>query len=66
MAQLTAKEAAERLGLHPSRVRVFCRTGRIRGATKKGRDWLMSEAAVDAFAEKERRIGRPRSPSDET
>lgn len=62
MAQITAKEAAVRLGLHPSRIRVFCREGRIRGATKLGRDWVMTEAALDAFDRKERKRGRPRNP----
>lgn len=61
MAQITVNEAAARLGLHPSRVRIFCRDGRIRGATKLGRDWVMTEAALDAFEKKERPHGRPRN-----
>lgn len=38
---LTAEQAAEILGVTPRRVRTLCRAGRIVGARKIGRDWII-------------------------
>lgn len=38
---ITIAEAAQRLGLDPSRVRVLCRQRRIPGAKLLGRVWML-------------------------
>ncbi len=57
---LTTEEAAERLGLDGSRVRRLCAEGRL--GRKIGRNWAISEADLQRFAQEERRPGRP--PAD--
>lgn len=47
MINLTAKQAAERLGVDPSRVRVLCRSGRL--GRKFGHIWLITDADVAAY-----------------
>ena len=42
-AYLTAKEAAAKLGLSYPRIRQLLRQGRIEGAVKPQRDWLIPE-----------------------
>lgn len=51
-------EAAMRLGIDPSLVRVYCRDGRIK-ATRTTAGWVISEAALQSFERKERKRGRP-------
>jgi len=38
---LTTKQASELWGITQRRVAIFCETGRIEGAVKAGRTWLM-------------------------
>ena len=38
---VTVEEAATETGYHKSHIRLLCRTGRIEGATKVGRDWMV-------------------------
>ena len=38
---LTINEVAEKWGITPRRVRVLCKTGRIKGASKLGREWAI-------------------------
>lgn len=45
---LTLAEAAVQLGLSDSRVRLLCKQGRIAGAVKLGRAWLLPSAPVIA------------------
>ena len=40
-ALATTKEAAAELGVSESRIRQLCIAGRIVGAYKQGRDWVM-------------------------
>lgn len=54
---LTVKEVAARLNLTPVRVRMLIKAGRL-PAQKVGRDWLITERALNAFSP--RPVGRPR------
>lgn len=54
----TVAEAAERLGLDPSLVRVYCREGRIK-ADHFGKSWRISEAALVRFEANRPKRGRP-------
>jgi excisionase family DNA binding protein len=47
---LTLKEAAEDSGLSPATLRVQIHNGRL-VAVKRGRDWLVSPAALQAYLE---------------
>ncbi len=40
---LTVRQAAERWGLHPTRIHALIHAGRIPGAIKPGHDWLIPE-----------------------
>jgi hypothetical protein len=51
----TIAKAAEALGLDPSWLRLMCRTGRVKGAAKHGRDWMLPPGARVIA----RRMGRP-------
>lgn len=59
MTLLTTEETAQRLGVHPSRVRVLAREGRL-PAQQVGRAWVFRPADVERFAAQERRPGRPK------
>lgn len=48
---LTTTEYAHRLGINPSRVRQLLAEGRIPGARKHGRDWLIPADARPTEAE---------------
>ena len=56
MKLLTAKQAAEILGVHHSRVRVLIREGRL-PAQKLGREWIIMESDLEKV--KDRKPGRP-------
>jgi excisionase family DNA binding protein len=56
MTLLTTFQVATRLGISVRRVQALIQAGRLR-ATKVGRDWLITEAALVAVAV--RRPGRP-------
>jgi excisionase family DNA binding protein len=57
MKLLSAKQAAEILGVHHSRVRVLIRQGRL-PAQKVGRDWVILEPDLELV--KDRKSGRPK------
>ena len=57
MKLLTAKQAAEILGVHHSRVRVLIREGRL-PAQKVGRDWVIMEPDLELV--RVRKPGRPK------
>lgn len=40
---LTTIEAGQRLGITPARIRQLCQAGRIVGAQKVGRDWVIPD-----------------------
>jgi len=42
----TVEEFAQDAGVSPRRIRVICRQGRIPGAYKHGRDWMIPAAAT--------------------
>jgi excisionase family DNA binding protein len=46
---MTLQEAAERLGVSPSTLRVQLWKGKLRG-TKRGRDWWITPAEVERYA----------------
>jgi excisionase family DNA binding protein len=58
---MTLTEAAERLGVAPSTLRVQLWKGKLRG-TKRGRDWWITPAEVDRYAaESGRNVNRCKS-----
>jgi excisionase family DNA binding protein len=55
---MTLTEAADRLGVSPSTLRVQLWKGKLRG-TKRGRDWWITPAEVARYAaESGRKVGR--------
>ncbi len=46
MEYLTVKEMGEKWGVTSRMVNVYCSTGRIPGAIKKGNLWLVPEEAI--------------------
>lgn len=62
---ITVNEAAERLGVSPSRVRALIKSGALH-ADKKGRQWLIPEGEVNARAKGSVRAGRPAASTAET
>ena len=54
---LSVAEAAQRLSMDESQLRLFLRQGRIAGE-KFGRDWMIPESALAQFKPQKR--GRPR------
>lgn len=52
-------ETAEILGLQPARTRELCRQGRLPGAQKIGRDWIVPESGIKAY--KPGAPGRPKA-----
>jgi excisionase family DNA binding protein len=54
---ISAKEAAERLGLSWSMVRRYCQEGRL--GQRVGGVWVLAKAEVDAFSAEPRKHGRP-------
>jgi len=55
---IDTKEAAKKLGVSPQMVLRYIKQGRLGGARKYGRDYLIFEYFVDTF--QKRRVGRPR------
>ena len=62
MKLLTAKQAAQILGVDSSRVRVLIRKGRL-PAQKVGRDWVILEPDLELV--KDRKPGRPKKQKGE-
>lgn len=56
---LSVNQAAQQLGITPQLVRRYCERGRIK-AEKVGRDWVITQAALNSFARKPRKMGRPK------
>ncbi len=57
---MTTGEAAVELGISERRVRALITDGRLK-AERIGRDWIITERALDAV--RERKPGRPRKDS---
>lgn len=55
---LSVAEVAEEMGVHPSRVKALLQEGRLAGARKIGRDWIVPRVALELFNPKPE--GRPR------
>jgi len=55
---LSVKEAAERLGVGVSRIRILIKDGRLPAAKPGGRDWIIQEKHLKLVAN--RPTGRPR------
>ena len=53
---ITTREAADLTGYHTVHIRRLIRDGHIRGR-KFGRDWLLLESSLLAYAEKMTRLG---------
>lgn len=56
--EMTVPQAADFLGLTPGRVRALCQREQLQ-ARKVGRDWLIREDAVKAWAAQPHTAGRP-------
>lgn len=56
---ITTRQAAERLGISPRRIRQLIKSGQL-SATKAGRDWLIDSDSLDSLVKVHRRVGRPR------
>ena len=63
--QIGTKEAADRIGIDESGVRRYIRLGVLAGE-KFGRDWMMAEADVLAFAKSRPLGGFPRGIKPKT
>jgi len=59
---VTVRQACGVLGLSRVRVASFCRSGRLSGATRMGRMWVIPGRSLAVFARLERPPGRPRQP----
>ena len=53
MAFQTAKEAADRLGVTIRAVQKWAKEGKLDGAKKVGRDWMIPEEAISALLPQE-------------
>lgn len=62
MRLFTVEEAADELGIAVTTLRYHCQRGNI-PAEKHGRDWVITQDALDWFRENKRDPGRP--PKDE-
>lgn len=58
MGLISTKEAAERLGVHRSRVLVLIKSGRL-PARRVGTTWVIDEADLELPSVRERRTGYP-------
>lgn len=56
---LTTRQAAERLGVTPRRIRQLIKSGQL-FATMAGRDWLVDSESLDSLVKVHRRAGRPK------
>jgi excisionase family DNA binding protein len=54
MGGVTLKEAAERLGLSPTTLRLQILKGKLK-ATKRGRDWWVTPKEVERYSQEHRR-----------
>ena len=46
---LSSTEAAEAMQKHRSQVQALCRQGKLEGAIKRGRDWLIPRASAENY-----------------
>lgn len=57
--EFTLREAAQYSGLNAATLRVLLNTGERLKGRKKGRDWLVSQAALDQYLASRSSSGRP-------
>ena len=53
---ITVQEAAEKWGITPRQVQFLCKNGRIKGAARMSRIWIIPDTAEKPTADKNRRI----------
>ena len=46
MEFITASQAAEKWGVSPRRVQILCNNGRVKGAYKFGKQWMIPSTAI--------------------
>jgi len=63
MNLITTAEAAERLDLSQRWIREMCKAGRIK-AQLVSHVYLIDPASLEAFAQEERKRGRPAQPAE--
>ncbi len=61
MAFQTAKEAADRLGVTVRAIQKWAKEGRLDGAKKVGRDWMIPKEAIDALLPEEEKPQPPKA-----
>ena len=54
---ITVQEAADKWGISPRQVQILCKAGRIDGATRMSRIWIIPDKAEKPTADK-RKAGR--------
>jgi excisionase family DNA binding protein len=54
---LTTEQAAPLVGLSPAHLRRLCAEGKVRGAQKLGKTWLVAESSL-------RQVARQRAPKE--
>lgn len=54
---ITVQEAADKWGITPRQVQILCKAGRIDGATRLSRIWIIPDKAAKPTADK-RKAGR--------
>jgi hypothetical protein len=54
---ITVQEAADKWGITPRQVQILCKAGRIDGATRMSRIWIIPDKAEKPTADK-RKAGR--------
>ena len=54
---ITVQEAADKWGITPRQVQILCKAGRIDGATRLSRIWIIPDKAEKPTADK-RKVGR--------
>lgn len=61
MDYMTLKEASEKWGISPRQINYYCSAGRIVGAEKKGRVWLIPNNA-EKPVDKRAKLNKNRKP----
>lgn len=53
---ITVQEAADKWGITSRQVQVLCKNGRIEGATRMSRIWIIPETSDKPTADKNRKV----------
>ena len=53
---ITVQEAADKWGITPRQVQILCKKGRIEGATRLSRIWIIPECAEKPTKDKSQKV----------